>query len=73
MSLGHSDTNTKCPLNISPPNISPPKYKPPKKCLRMFMSPGLIFGILRYFQKFSKYFALSDIISCLTFVVSFFV
>ena len=41
----HKDTNTKCP-----PNISPPEYKPPKMCLKMAISPGLIFGILRYLQ-----------------------
>ena len=27
----YSDTNTKCP-----PNISPPEYKPPKKYIRDF-------------------------------------
>ena len=39
----YSNTNTKVP-----PNISPPEYKPPKMCLKTFISPGLIFGILRY-------------------------
>ena len=39
----YSDTNTKCP-----PNISPPEYKPPRKCLKTSISPGLTFGILRY-------------------------
>ena len=32
----------------TPPNISPPEYKPPKKGLRTNISPGLIFGGLRY-------------------------
>ena len=39
----YSNTNTKCP-----PKISPPEYKPPKKCLQTSISPGLLFGILRY-------------------------
>ena len=33
-----------------PPEYKPPEYKPPKKCLRTSISPGLIFGILRYFD-----------------------
>ena len=37
-------TNTK-----SCPYISPPMYKPTKKCLRTNISPGLIFGGLRYY------------------------
>ena len=41
--------------NISPPpNVSPPEYKPSKMCLKIALSPGLIFGILRYL-KISKY------------------
>ena len=44
----YSETNTKCPPNISPPNISHCEYKPPRKGLRNSISPGLIFGILRY-------------------------
>ena len=43
-------TNTKsCPY-ISPPVYKPPPhvYKPTKKCLRTNISPGLIFGGLRY-------------------------
>ena len=41
-------TNTKsCPY-ISPPVYKPPMYKPTKKCLRTNISPGLIFGGLRY-------------------------
>ena len=31
-----------------PSEYKPPEYKPPKKCLRTSISPGLIFGILRY-------------------------
>ena len=31
-----------------PPNISLPEYKPPKISLKMAISPGLTFGILRY-------------------------
>ena len=44
----YSNTNTKVPPNISPPEYKPPEYKPPKMCLKTFISPGLIFGILRY-------------------------
>ena len=44
--------NTKCPSNISPPHISSPEYEPPKKCLRTSISPGPIFGILRYWVRF---------------------
>ena len=39
-------TNTK-----SCPYISLPMYKPTKKCLRTNISPGLIFGGLRYIYK----------------------
>ena len=28
----------------------PPEYKPPKMCLKKFICPGLMFGILRYFE-----------------------
>ena len=42
-------TNTKsCPYISPPPYISLPMYKPTKKCLRTNISPGLIFGGLRY-------------------------
>ena len=35
-----------------PPEYEPlPECKPPKMCLKMSISPGLIFGILRYFDK----------------------
>ena len=40
--------NTKSCVYISPPYISLPMYKPTKKCLRMNISPGLIFRGLRY-------------------------
>ena len=46
-------TNTKSFPYISPPYISPPPplmYKPTKKCLRMNISPGLIFRGLRYIK-----------------------
>ncbi len=37
------------PRQNTPPNISPPpEYKPPNKYLRNLISPGLIFGGLRY-------------------------
>ena len=39
----YKDTNTKCPLNISPP-----QYKAPKMCLQIAMITGLIFRILLY-------------------------
>ena len=35
-------------LHEIPSEYKPPEYKPPKKCLRIFISPGLIFGLLRY-------------------------
>ena len=45
-------TNTKpCPY-ISPPVYKPPMYKPTKKCLRTNISPGLIFGGLRYMERY---------------------
>ena len=52
----YSDTNTKCPPNTSPPNISPTEYKPKKMCFKMSISPGLIFGILRYVKNISNLF-----------------
>ena len=36
------------PSEFKPPEYKLPRIKPPKKCLRTFISPGLIFGILRY-------------------------
>ena len=33
-----------------PSEYKPPEYKPTKMCLKMAISPGLIFGILRYFD-----------------------
>ena len=33
------------------PYISPPMYKPTQKCLRTNISPGIIFGGLRYRNK----------------------
>ena len=41
----YSDTNTKYPPNISPLKYKPPEYNAPKMCLKMAISPGLIFGI----------------------------
>ena len=41
-------TNTKSYPYISPPVYKLPMYKPTKKCLRTNISPGLIFGGLRY-------------------------
>ena len=39
-----------------PSELCPPsECKPPKKCLRMFKSPGFIFGILRYTKIFPFY------------------
>ena len=38
------------PSEYTPPQT--PQYKPLKKCLRMFISPGIIFIILRYFESF---------------------
>ena len=44
--------NTNFAPNISAPEYKPPEYKSLQKCLWTFISPGLIFGILRYFTTF---------------------
>ena len=36
------------PFEYKPPEYRPSEYKPLKMCLKMAVSPGLIFGILRY-------------------------
>ena len=38
-----------------PSEYVPPEYKPPIKCFRTSISPGLIFGILRYVEKHVSY------------------
>ena len=43
-----------------PPYISPPVYKPIEKGLRTNISPGLIFGGLRYSRAFRKYWDVGD-------------
>ena len=52
--LETSDTNVIPYINPSlpHPNISLPVYKPAKKCLRVFISHWLIFGVLWYLPYF---------------------
>ena len=57
--LGHYH---KMPSEYKPP----PEYKPPRKCLRTSISPGLIFGILRYVRKFLNLLDVTGLVKSMT-------
>ena len=42
-------------LRVQTPQYKPSEYKRPKMCLKMSISPGPTFGILRYFIHYDSY------------------